>query len=81
MFRFLDTVTVGDERKVRGRLEVAKRHYFEGSSRKRADATRDEHSEARELAPPSAAVPTPLLLRLGQAPKRRAPVPNSMSKN
>jgi hypothetical protein len=50
MFRFIHTVTVGDERKVRGRLEVAKRHYFEGSSRKRADATRDKHSEARELA-------------------------------
>ena len=54
----------------------------------RADAQRDRHSEARGLAPPSdfgelsraAAVPVPLLLRLGQAPKRRAPVPNNMSK-
>jgi len=42
----------------------------------------------RGLAPPpdfgelsrAAAVPVPLLLRRGQAPKRRAPVPNSMSK-
>ena len=49
----------------------------EGSLRKRADAKRDGHSEARGLAPLSAAVPVPLLLRLGQAPKRRAPVPNS----
>ena len=40
MFRFTLTVTVGNERKVRGRLEVAKRHYFEGLSRKRADARR-----------------------------------------
>jgi hypothetical protein len=40
MLRFISTVTVGDERKVRKRLEVAKRYYFEGSSRKRAEARR-----------------------------------------
>jgi hypothetical protein len=40
MSRFVNTVTVGNERKVRGRLEVAKRHYLEGLSRKRADARR-----------------------------------------
>jgi hypothetical protein len=37
-------------------------------------------SETKGLAPPSAAVPVPLLLRQGQAPRKRAPVPNSMSK-
>ena len=58
---------------------VLARIIHEGSSRKRADAKRDGHSEARGLAPPSAAVPVPLLRR-GQAPKRRAPVPNCMSK-
>jgi len=58
---------------------VLARIIHEGSSRKRADAKRDGHSEARGLAPPSAAVPVPLLRR-GQAPKRRAPVPSSMSK-
>ena len=58
---------------------VLARIIHEGSSRKRADAKRDGHSEARGLAPPSAAVPVPLLRR-GQAPRRRVPVPNSMSK-
>ena len=47
---------------------VLARIIHEGSSRKRADAKRDGHSEARGLAPPSAAVPVPLLRR-GQAPK------------
>ena len=42
---------------------VLVRIIHEGSSRKRADAKRDGHSEAR-----------------GQAPRRRVPVPNSMSK-
>jgi len=82
MFRFINTVTVGDGRRVRGELEVAKRHYYMKVRRKkRADARRGGHSEARGLAPPSAAVPAPLPLRLGQAPKRRVPVPNSISKN
>ena len=55
------------------------RIIHEGSSGKRADAKRDGNSEARGLALPSAAVPVPLLRR-GQAPRRRVPVPNSMSK-
>ena len=38
---------------------------------------RDRRAEARGLALTSAAVPVPLLLRQGQAPKRRAPVPSS----
>jgi dethiobiotin synthetase len=58
---------------------VLARIIHEGSSRKREDAKRDGHSEARGQAPPSAAVPVPLLRR-GQAPRRRVPVPNSMSK-
>jgi len=37
---------------------------------------RDGRAEPRGLAPPSAAVPVPLLLGLGQVPKRRALVPN-----
>jgi hypothetical protein len=34
--------------------------------------------EPRGQAPPSAEVPVPLLVGLGQAPKRKVPVPNSM---
>jgi dethiobiotin synthetase len=58
---------------------VLARIIHEDSLRKRADAKREGHSEAKGLAPPSVAVPVPLL-RQGQAPKRRAPVPNSMSR-
>lgn len=58
---------------------VLARIIHEDSSRKRADAKRGGYSEARGLAPLSAAVPVPLLRR-GQAPRRRVPVPNSMSK-
>jgi len=39
------------------------RIIHDGSSRKRADAKRDWHSEAKGLALPSAAVPVPLLRR------------------
>jgi len=38
---------------------------------------RDRRAESKGLAPPSSAVPVPLPVREGQAPKRRAPVPNS----
>jgi hypothetical protein len=41
----LKTVTVGDERMIRQGLEVVKPQIHDGSSRKRADAKRDGHSE------------------------------------
>jgi dethiobiotin synthetase len=59
---------------------VLARMIHEGSSRKRADAKRNGHSKLRGQALPSAAVPVPLLRR-GRAPRRRVPVPNSMSKS
>ena len=75
---------VGDESSRRPRAAACDRWRLwrariihDGSSRNRGAASRDRRAETRGLAPPLAAVPVPLLLRRGQALKRRAPVPNS----
>ena len=47
----------------------------DGSSRNCGVATRNGRAEPRGLAPPSAAVPAPLLLRRGQAPKKKGASP------
>jgi hypothetical protein len=52
----------------------------DGSLRNPAVALRDGHAERRGLAPSSATVPVTLSFKQGQAPKRRAPVPNSRSR-
>jgi len=47
-----------------------------------AEPHRETSAEPRGLAPPSSAVPVPLLLlRRGQAPKRRAPFPNKQCRS
>src|SRR5437016_1102094 len=61
------------------RPDASTRIVHDISSRNRAVALRDGHAELKGLAPPSSAVPVPLPFKRLQAPKRRAPVPNSTS--